>query len=167
MIYFNIQPPNPTGNIIIDAFLREVYNSLNTIRNKLIAWPSGVTDNEIPRFDGTEAFQGSGVLIDDSRSLSGVAGLSLGIRRISATGSILESDYTVELDASTGNVTATLFSASLAMSGKLIKVTAVNVDNNAILSTPDTLPDGSTSFQFLKVGETLDLQVNSTGTGWV
>lgn len=68
-----------------------------------VVGPAGsVTDNALPRFDGTtgEILQGSAVIVDDSNNMSGVGTLGCGV--ITQSGTTLANTY-VALGASTDN----------------------------------------------------------------
>lgn len=62
--FFSLQPPNPSGNRIIDAFLREVFNKLNlirgiifnskTVRITVANSPYSVTDSDMTIFCDTD-----------------------------------------------------------------------------------------------------------------
>lgn len=89
-------------------------------------------------------------------------------RVLQASGNILHDDDTIEIDASGAPVTATLPSV-VGLAGKPLTIAATDVTNNAILASfgAETLPDGTTSFQFLAVPEALSIKGNLAETGWV
>ena len=95
-------------------------------------------------------------------------GLYTPIRRMSISGNITVADFSIELDGSINNVTATL-PTTIGNEGKMVHITAINVTNILTLSSfgSQLLPDGTTSFLFLAVGESLLIKVNSDETGWV
>jgi hypothetical protein len=96
-----------------------------------------------------------------------IGGLSTSIRKITFDDDITVDDFSVELDSTSNAVTATLPTA-FGNAGKLLHVTAINVTNMTTLESfgAETLPDGTTSFEFLAVAESLFLKANSTETGW-
>ena len=95
-------------------------------------------------------------------------GLHTPIRRMTTSGNITIADFSIEMDGSINNVIATL-PTTIGNRGKIVHITAINIAHTLTLSSfgSQLLPDGTTSFLFLAVGESLLIKVNSDETGWV
>lgn len=107
-----------------------------------------------------------GVDVDGTVHVGG--GLYTPIRRVTANSNITVADFSIELDGSIGDIVVTL-PTTVGNKGKLIHITAIDITHTLTLNSfgSQLLPDGTTSFLFLAVGESLLIQVNSDETGWV
>ncbi len=97
-------------------------SGLSAALNAKAAGAASSTDNTLPRFDGTggKTLQGSGVVVDDSNNVSGVAGLTL-------TGNITLSTGGATVDGVDLTALATTVSANTtAISGKADAAFTIN-----------------------------------------
>jgi trimeric autotransporter adhesin len=110
-----------------------------------VVGPASATDNAVPKFDGTtgQIIQGSGVTIDDSNNVSGVA-------QLNATTADLTNIEVTNIKAKDGTASATITDSTGAFTiSTELSVDNININGNTIVSS-DT--DG-------------DLNLTPNGTG--
>jgi hypothetical protein len=110
-----------------------------------VVGPASATDNAVPKFDGTtgQIIQGSGVTIDDSNNVSGVA-------QLNATTADLTNLEVTNIKAKDGTASATITDSTGAFTiSTELSVDNININGNTIVSS-DT--DG-------------DLNLTPNGTG--